>query len=316
MMPMQGDFDRDIVVLDEVDLSADIYAAMATTREVAPECEDSADLTPMDKESGLAELYRARLHETAPRISALAEVVSRRLANRDMAVIAPSLGVAQCALEQQRFVLFALSHLLGTPTATEPRTRRVLWDVKPRPVLNVEFATYSEHANEAELHTDNTFNAHPEAFFFLYAVQEARCGGGLSYFSNGMRIRDHLARTASGRAAIDLLSRTPVSFRVPSTLSQDPMVPEYISATVFSERPEIRFRQDVILSGLKARPAPDNADVADAVNRVAEAAQSVRTSELKLPTGAIAFVDNHNALHGRSSFKDASRHLIRVRMTA
>ncbi|MBV1706741.1 MAG: TauD/TfdA family dioxygenase [Hyphomicrobiales bacterium] len=315
MIPAQGDFDRDIIVLDDVDLSADIPAATATTREFAPEFADSADLTPMDNVSGLAGLYRARLRETTPRIFALAEVVSRRLANRDMAVIVPSLGVAHYALGEQRFVLFALSHLLGSPTATEPRTRRVLWDVKPRRDLNVAFATYSEHANEAELHTDNTFSAHPEASFFLYVVQEAQCGGGLSYFSNGMRIRDHLARTASGRAAIDLLGRTPVSFRVPSTLSQNPAVPEYISATIFAERPEIRFRQDVILSGLKARPGPDSADVEVAVNRVADAAQSVRTSELKLPTGGIAFVDNHNALHGRSGFEDKGRHLIRVRMS-
>jgi alpha-ketoglutarate-dependent taurine dioxygenase len=49
---------------------------------------------------------------------------------------------------------------------------------------------------------------------------------------------------------------------------------------------------------------------------VAEVVFSLKTVDRKLPTGSIAFVDNHNALHGRSRFSDAERHLIRVRVAA
>src|SRR5581483_10346814 len=102
--------------------------------------------------------------------------------------------------------------------------------------------------------------------------------------------------------------------RVPPVFCHNADVPEYNAATVFAERPTMRFRQDVILRGLDANPASGNDEIRDAVNLVADTARSVRTTERTLPTGAIAFVDNHDALHGRSRFHDAERHLIRVRI--
>jgi len=76
----------------------------------------------------------------------------------------------------------------------------------------------------------------------------------------------------------------------------------------------MRFRQDVILRGLDANPAPGNDAIRDAVTLVADTARAVKTTDRILPTGAIAFVDNHDALHGRSRFHDTERHLIRVRI--
>src|SRR5581483_1524982 len=263
-----------------------------------------------------AALYRAELQEKAPRVAQLAHEVSRGFARRTMSMVVPSLGLERQPLEAQRTVLFALAHLLGTPTATEPRHRRVLWDVKARAPTHGQFATFSEDDSEAELHTDSAFRHDPEPIFFLYVVQAARCDGGMSYFANGARMRDALMRSARGRDALALLGATPVPFRIPPAFSRDPGVPEYNAATVFGARPPIRFRHDVILRALDAQAEPGGAAVRDAVNLVAETALAVKTADQKLPTGSIVFVDNHDALHGRSRFSDTARHLIRVRIAA
>ncbi|MDE2200578.1 MAG: TauD/TfdA family dioxygenase [Rhodospirillales bacterium] len=309
------DVDRDIVSMAEtIDLSPDVSMVEAATRDLVPSLKSSADLVPVDEETDRVDLYRARLRKTAPRVAELADEVSRLFGNGTMAAVAPSLGLESQPLEAQRHVLFALSHLLGAPTATGPRDRRVLWDVKVRAATSGQFTTFSEDDSEAKLHTDNGFSADPEPIFFLYVVRAARCGGGMSYFANGWRIRDRLMQSSGGRDALALLRQAPVRFRVPPVFCHDADIPEYNAATVFAECPKMRFRQDVILRGLDANPAPGNNEIRDAVNLVTDAALAVRTTSRTLPTGSIAFVDNHDALHGRSRFSDAERHLIRVRI--
>lgn len=309
------DFDRDLVrMAGTIDLSPDIPGVVAATCDLLPGLKTSADLVPLDVDAPHIASYRAHLREAAPRVADLAARVECLFKRGTMAAVAPSLGIERQPLEAQRHVLFALSQLLGAPTATGPRDRRVLWDVKVRAATSGQFTTFSEDDSEAELHTDNGFSADPEPIFFLYVVQAARCGGGMSYFANGCRIRDRLTRTSRGRDALDLLRRAPVPFRVPPVFCHDSKIPEFNAATVFGERPTMRFRQDVILRGLDADPAPGNDEIRDAVNLVADTARSVKTSDCMLPTGAIAFVDNHDALHGRARFRDAERHLIRVRI--
>ena len=312
---VERDYDRDIVTIaGTVDLSRDILNVMAVTRDLLPGLKTSADLVPFGEESGRAELYRAELYEKAPRVARLADDVSHRFESGTMAAVAPSLGLEDQPLELQRYVLFALGNLLGTPTATEPRDRRVLWDVKVRTATSGQFATFSETDDEAEFHTNFAFQSDPEPIFFLYVVQIARCDGGMSYFANGRRVRDRLMQTSSGRDALHMLCRAKVPFRIPPAFSHDPDVAEYSAGTVFGDRPLIRFRRDVILRALDANPAPGNDEIRDAVNLVADVALSLKTTDRKLPPGSIAFVDNHNALHGRSRFSDAERHLIRVRV--
>lgn len=309
------DFDRDIFHMPgTIDLSSDIPSVVAAAHEFLPALKSSADLEPLDEKTAQVDLYRAHLREAAPRVAALATNVKRLLESGTMAAVAPSLGIERQSLEAQRHLLFALSQLLGAPTATGPRDRRVLWDVKVRAATSGQFTTFSEDDSEAEMHTDNGFSAEPEPMFFLYVMRAAGCGGGTSYFANGRRIRDRLMRTAQGRDALDLLGRVKVHFRVPPVFSHDAEVPEYHAAPVFADRPKMRFRQDVILRGLDANPAPGDSEVRDAVNLVADTARSVRTTDRTLPTGAIAFVDNHDALHGRSRFHDHERHLVRVRI--
>jgi len=309
------DFDRDIVCMaGAIDLSPDIPGVVAATSDLLPRLQSSADLVPLDEATVPVDAYRAHLRQVAPLVAELADDVTRLLERNTMAAVAPTLGIERQPLEAQRHVLFALSYLMGSPTATGPRDRRVLWDVKVREKTSGQFTTFSEDDSEAELHADNGFSVDPEPIFFLYVVREAHCGGGTSYFANGRRIRDRLMQTSRGRDAIDLLSRVRVPFRIPPVFCHDPDVPEYNVATVFADRPRMRFRQDVILRGLDANPAPGNDEIRDAVNLVAGVARSVKTTERALPTGAIAFVDNHDALHGRSRFRDAERHLIRVRI--
>ena len=77
----------------------------------------------------------------------------------------------------------------------------------------------------------------------------------MSYFANGRRVRDRLMRTSSGRDALHMFCRAKVPFRIPPAFSHDPEVAEYSAGTVFGNRPLIRFRRDVILRALNARPS-------------------------------------------------------------
>lgn len=312
---VERNYDQDIVTIAEtIDLSQETSNVMALTRDFVPGLKTSADLIPFSEQGSQADMYRAELCEKAPRLAKLADCVSHRLEDGTMAVIVPSLGLEDQPLELGRYVLFALGNLLGTPTATEPRERRVLWDVKVRAATTGQFATFSETDEEAEFHTDSAFQPDPEPIFFLYVVQAACCGGGMSYFANGRRIRDRLMQTSSGRDTLHILCRTRVPFHIPPAFSHDPDIAEYSAGTVFGDRPLIRFRRDVILRALDANPAPENSEIRDAVNLVADVAFSLKTTDLKLPTDSVVFVDNHNGLHGRSRFSDAERHLIRVRV--
>jgi alpha-ketoglutarate-dependent taurine dioxygenase len=289
-------------------------AVVATaTAAVKPHVEDAADVDPLDPQS--LELYRRRLAEVAPELCEFAQAVKIRLLCGAMAVEIDQIGLKELPLQTKRHVLYALANLIGEPTATDPRKRRVLWDVKPRPVSPGHFATFSEHDGEAQFHTDTQYYPDPERFFFLYAVQAARCGGGKSYFADATDVIGRMTRTASGRRAFATLSTVQVPFRIPSAFAFGNEA-QYTWASIIRAVPLIRYREDTLLDCEHCFPDVPWLEIKTALTYFNEATAYVSTSRAVLPDDSIIFVNNHQALHARTEFKDQDRHLIRVRMNA
>jgi alpha-ketoglutarate-dependent taurine dioxygenase len=215
-------------------------------------------------------------------------------------------------------LLYALSLCLGYPTPTDPRQGKLLWDVKARPLPPGYVATFSEHSERAELHTDTQYYPQPEEYFLLYAVRGARCGGGKSILCNAYEIRERLLETADGREAFQFLSTYWFPFRIPTIFTKEAKVDliETTLAPIFSDRPLIRFRYDTLEKGFKARPDLDIPEARQALRMLFHVLENkINVLNYYLYDDSLLLCNNHVLLHGRTSYLDKERHLIRVRMS-
>jgi hypothetical protein len=251
--------------------------------------------------------------------------LSERIRGLDAnALVLRGLGLSGLPEERRNAVLYALTLMLGYPTSTDQRTGRVAWDVKARPDTGIDgrFVTFSERVGSADMHTDSSFYPMPEEQFILYVVNAAQCHGGHSTLIDADDIYTALHRTAEGATAFELLRTTPVPFRVPAVYAAGDETMEFHVAPVFGppvragDRFTMRWRYDAIKKGLAARPEMNSPALADAVeimHRVAEQ-EAPRFME-QLPTDTLMLADNHRMLHGRTTYTDERRHLIRIRMS-
>lgn len=218
-------------------------------------------------------------------------------------------------------LLYAISLALGYPTPTDPRQGKLLWDVKARQLPEGYFATFSEHSERAELHTDTQYYSQPEDYFLLYTIRSAKCGGGKSILCNGYEIKERLLETAGGKEALKILSTHLFPFRIPTTFTQKGTVDaiETTLAPIFSEQAEqpfIRFRYDTLEKGFKARPDLDTPEARQALRMLDHVIENkVNVLNYYLYDDSLLLCDNHTTLHGRTSYLDSQRHLIRVRMS-
>jgi alpha-ketoglutarate-dependent taurine dioxygenase len=292
-------------------LADEIVAVVTATSEVEPGVENAAELEPLDAPE--LRFYRRRLADATPVLFQFAQAVKIRLLCGAVAVQIDDLGLKDLTLENKRYLLFALANLIGEGTATDPRQRHVLWDVKPRATPPGHFATFSEHDGEAQFHTDTQYYPNPERFFFLYTVQAARCGGGMSYFASATDVIRRMTLTPEGCRRFDTLLTVPVPFRIPSAFARGNQ-PEFTWAPVIAGVPLIRYREDTLLACEPFFPDVPWGDVKAALGCLNEAAAHASTARAQLPDDTIVFVNNHQALHARTEFRDQNRHLIRVRM--
>ncbi len=214
-------------------------------------------------------------------------------------------------------LLLAFSLVLGYPTPTDPHQGQLLWDVKHRALPKGHFATFSEHSDRAELHTDTQYYDSPEDYFLLYAVHSASCGGGKSLFCDGREIQSCLLESSQGQEAFDVLSNFPFPFRIPTTFTQGGQVQsiETTQAPIFGEEPLIRFRHDTLEKGFQARPDLDVPEAREALRVLHHVLENkVNVLSYYLQDDDLVICDNHTALHGRTIYLDQQRHFIRVRM--
>jgi hypothetical protein len=156
----------------------------------------------------------------------------------------------------------------------------------------------------------------PEHFFFLYSVQAARCGGGVSLLRDGRVLKKQLEETPEGRAAIQLLTETDLPRRIPKAFhAYSEVSPDgYLYAPVLSETPMWRWRQGGIRRGIAAHPECGTAEIREALDTLIHLLEhGPEEIRLVIPTDGILIIDNHIALHGRTAFTDPERHLLRLR---
>jgi alpha-ketoglutarate-dependent taurine dioxygenase len=272
------------------------------------------------------------LRKELARVPTLAHLTEGLLGLRANGVVLYNLGLAGLPEERRNAALYALTLMLGYPTSTDQRTGRVAWDVRAKPAAEggSRFTTFSERVGNADMHTDSSFYPMPEEQFILYVVHAARCNGGQSLLVDGDDIYDALQRTEEGRAAYDLLRTAPVPFRVPAVYAAGEETVEVHVAPVlgpvtrpasrYSKTPlprfAMRWRYDSILKGLDARPDLDTPALSDALalmNEVVE--KGAARFEEQLPDDTLMLINNHHMLHGRTTYTDERRHLIRIRIS-
>jgi hypothetical protein len=259
---------------------------------------------------------RARLREVAPQLTALTDRIRRAFADdRACAVLIPELGLGGRDIDDKRKGVFALAVLLGDPTANIPFDR-VLWDVQNRDEESSGHTSFSESDREAQYHTDNGSLPVPEHFFFLYSVQAARCGGGVSLLRDGRVLKKQLEETPEGRAAIQILTETGLPRRIPKAFHaySDVSPDGYQYAPVLSDEPMWRWRQGGIRRGIAAHPECGTPEIRKALDSLIELLEHGPDEiRLVIPTDGILIINNHIALHGRTAFTDPQRHLLRLR---
>jgi hypothetical protein len=242
----------------------------------------------------------------------------RQAGARGMAIT--GLGLDGQPEAQRNAVLFAIALSLGFPTSTDQRTQRVAWDIRARPgsAEQSRFVTFSERVGNADMHTDSSFYPMPEEQFLLYVVRAAQCGGGASLLIDVDDIHAELQRTEAGRASFALLCQAQVPFRVPSVYAASDEQVEIQLAPVFEQVGDslaMRWRYDSILKGLAARPALETPALSAALallNEVIE--QRAPRFSQPLPDDTLLWADNRRTLHGRATYTDPARHLIRIRI--
>jgi alpha-ketoglutarate-dependent taurine dioxygenase len=253
---------------------------------------------------------------SVPRLNELHQQIEYLKQSGYCALLINGMGLQEFTPSIRNQLLCGLSLVLGHPTPTDPREGKLLWDVKSRPLPPGHFATFSEHSDRADLHTDTQYYAHPEEYALLYTIRAARCGGGKTLLCDGRKIKEHLSQTVVGREALNILSTYPFPFRVPTTFTRAGTVDtiETTLAPIFAHQPLIRFRRDTIEQGFQVRPDLDVPEARQALKvffHVLENKVNVVTHYM--PDDSLMICDNHTVLHGRTIYLDTKRHFLRIR---
>jgi alpha-ketoglutarate-dependent taurine dioxygenase len=281
-------------------------------------------------ESPDPEGLRWRLRDAAPRLSALTDRIHDAFESKQAcAVLVPKLGVtdSETDVDEQRRALYAFSALLGDVMANHPQDS-VVWDVRDRAAEMAKRPKASDSNRQAGYHTDAGYLRMPPKFFLLYASHQAECGGGESVLRDGRVVLNQLAETERGRAAIRALRRT-VPRRVPDMYADiafaEPDGFQYSS--VIGDKPLWRWSAGRTRPGSKrwGEHRPDSqllardpdyseSELAEAIETVLDLLKNGPDEiRLMIPTDGVMVIDNHVAMHGRSSFTDPRRRLFRIR---
>lgn len=212
------------------------------------------------------------------------------------------------------FLLDFAQHL-GTPISHD-ENGSIVWNIRAKEGLSQTVPTFSEHADEAFLHTDSQYREAPEDIFALLCLSKATCGGGLSLLMTYDDLMAELAAHPDGAAHEAALREVSFPFAVPSAFKTNPDGPEeFVYSPILEAGKQIRFRADTIEVSLRRN---DNA-LPERGLRAFEALKAILSTSSKvnsfyLEEGDLFVLNNRNTLHGRTAFNDAKRHLLRVRL--
>lgn len=216
-------------------------------------------------------------------------------------------------IESSKQFMVELCSTVGSLIEHNPREKDFVWEIRPR-LSRSSLKTFSEHNDKAPLHTDSQYRNHPERFIALLTLRQASCGGGYTELVDFRKVLQDLEKTASGSEVIQFISNERFPIAVP-TIFQNHLEQQYIRQTLISESPLIRYRYDTLKAGLSLL---DKSKVSLYEKNLAFLDAAIQLSPhrfrfLSSPNEVI-FLDNHRFLHGRSSFIDPDRLLLRTRM--
>ncbi|GIH25050.1 hypothetical protein Aph01nite_33600 [Acrocarpospora phusangensis] len=185
-----------------------------------------------------------------------------------------------------------IAELFGSPSSRDGG--RAVWPVQPATTDPGE--TFSRRDGEALLHTDAAYRADPEPLFALFCVRPARDGG----LSRLLHAADAVAGLDDG--ILGALRRPQWRWVPPRVFGGERDTPR----PVLEPDGAIRWRFDNLDVGSEL------ADVATAFRDHVET--HPRLVQLPLATDSVLICDNRSMLHGRTTFADPGRLLLRVRL--
>lgn len=194
----------------------------------------------------------------------------------------------------------------------------IIWDIKTRIKESgaTGVITYSEHNHEADLHTDSQYSEYPEDYFALLTLKKASCGGGISYVLKVEDIIAELNESEKGKTVLNIIQTTEYPFIVPNVFkkNKNQIEPEFNFGPIL-ENGEMRFRVDTIQKALDYNPDFCTKEQKEAFSFLVDLVRTTKhTKKFYLEEGDLIFINNKTTLHGRSSFTDNNRHLLRIRM--
>lgn len=216
-------------------------------------------------------------------------------------------------VERSSLFLAQLCSLIGTLVTHNPGKNDFVWEIKSQ-LSTSALKTFSEHNQHAPLHTDSQYRNQPERYIALMTLRQANCGGGYTELVDFRKILQELKCTYLGSRVIEFIRNESFSIAIPSVFQETSKV-AFVKAKLVSESPLIRYRYDTLKAGLsliqnsRVAAFQENLDLLD--NFIQSSPHRFRF--LSLPN-EITLLDNHRFLHGRSSFTDLNRLLLRTRM--
>jgi alpha-ketoglutarate-dependent taurine dioxygenase len=216
-------------------------------------------------------------------------------------------------VETSALFLTKLCSYVGDLTPHNYGKKDFVWEIKVKTSMS-QLKTFSEHNQCAPLHTDSQYRNQPERFIALMSIHQASCGGGHTIILDFREFLLNLTKTKFGSRLIKFMIDNTFPIAVPS-IFQENANQKYITQKIISESPLIRYRYDTLKAGLlllknnKLEEFHENLDCLD--DFIQSSPYQIR---FMLAQNNIIFIDNHRFLHGRSSFTDPNRLLLRTRM--
>lgn len=252
--------------------------------------------------------------ELAENTSKLAKVIHDNMKDPGYVVVR-GFDMGSARLNEATNFLLELGQILGTPISHD-ESGSLIWDIKASGRTGAKVPTFSEHADEAFLHTDSQYRQTPEDIFALYCLQPAADGGGVSLLMTYRDLMDEINATPERAALVPYLETELYPFAVPTAFKLNPDgPPEYVYSPILEGNGKLRFRVDTLVSALADGVGNLSAKALEAfemVKDVLETSDKVRSFDLE--TGDLFFLNNRRTLHGRTSFSDINRHLLRIRL--
>ncbi len=212
--------------------------------------------------------------------------------------------------------LLDISKLVGEPFPHNTGNS-IIWNIKAHSSGSKGIVkTYSEHMHEAALHTDSQYSYYPEDYFNLLTIKSANCGGGESLILSLEAILKELREAKGGIVAEKILRETNFPFIVPNVFRKhkNDKKMELNFGPILGDN-EIRFRVDTFEKAILLRPDLCRDEQLQAyyiLKKVILNSPSIERFHLK--ERDLIFINNKTTLHGRTSFRDPNRHLLRIRM--